>query len=286
MAIGSFHCVQCARSLPSRCVVGFTPREGSVRGTFTDPLQGAFLRNDFKDRERQFKKKIWRVRASAERQEDSSPSLSELKLSLKEVLVREDYRQAAVLRDKINELIGKDPVLQLKARLKEAIKEENYLLAAKLRDELKSLEPPPPVISVRTTSSAETENIKVDAESQYVGKKVISGEEYFNFHYTIVITNNGPEKVRLKTRHWEIVDANGNKEIVNGEGVVGQFPELEPKQSYTYKSSCPLRTPSGTMQGYYTFARLDPLLGHYESRGFPVKIEEFGLDATELDRRL
>jgi hypothetical protein len=45
-----------------------------------------------------------------------------------EVLVKEDYAQAAVLRDKINELMAKDPILQLKTRLQDAINDENYLV--------------------------------------------------------------------------------------------------------------------------------------------------------------
>lgn len=40
------------------------------------------------------------------------------------------------------------------------------------------------------------------------------------------------------------------------------------------------------MEGYYRFARLDPLLGHYESSYFTARIAQFALNANELDRRL
>lgn len=83
MATGSYHCVQCARSLPSRYVVGFNSRAVSARGPLPEWLQGTFVRPDAKGPGKHLKKDLWRVRSSAERQDDSSPSLAELKLSLK-----------------------------------------------------------------------------------------------------------------------------------------------------------------------------------------------------------
>lgn len=50
--------------------------------------------------------------------------------------------------------------------------------------------------------------------SQFRGIQRYREEEYFYFHYTITITNNGPDTIRLKSRHWEIVDANNQREIV------------------------------------------------------------------------
>jgi ApaG protein len=38
---------------------------------------------------------------------------------------------------------------------------------------------------------------------------------------------------------------------VEGEGVVGEQPLIEPGASYDYVSGCPLATPSGSMQGSY-----------------------------------
>jgi ApaG protein len=43
--------------------------------------------------------------------------------------------------------------------------------------------------------------------------------------------------------------------IVDGEGVVGEKPVLAPGQSHDYVSGCPLATPYGTMEGFYTFHR-------------------------------
>ena len=71
------------------------------------------------------------------------------------------------------------------------------------------------------------------------------------FLYTISIANEGAETVQLLTRHWIIRDATGRIEEVNGPGVVGEQPVIEPGDSYEYTSGCPLPTPFGSMEGTY-----------------------------------
>ena len=56
-------------------------------------------------------------------------------------------------------------------------------------------------------------------------------------------------------RTWLIHDAVGEDSLVDGEGVVGKQPLLEPGDSHEYQSYCVLRSPVGFMEGYYTFAR-------------------------------
>ena len=41
--------------------------------------------------------------------------------------------------------------------------------------------------------------------------------------------------------------------LVDGEGVVGETPVLAPGQTHDYVSGCPLATPHGSMEGFYTF---------------------------------
>lgn len=41
--------------------------------------------------------------------------------------------------------------------------------------------------------------------------------------------------------------------LVDGDGVVGEQPILAPGQWHDYVSGCPLSTPSGSMEGFYTF---------------------------------
>jgi ApaG protein len=56
--------------------------------------------------------------------------------------------------------------------------------------------------------------------------------------------------------------------------VVGEQPLLSPGQSHDYVSGCPLTTPFGSMEGFYTFQRPD---------GSPceVRIPFFPLSAPE-----
>jgi len=92
----------------------------------------------------------------------------------------------------------------------------------------------------------------------------------FVYTYTIEITNEGKTPVRLISRHWIIRDGFAKTEHVRGPGVVGHQPRLEPGEAFTYTSSCPLPTPSGSMEGSYQMKTDD-------DRSFEAKIDEFPL---------
>ncbi|MDH3648348.1 MAG: ApaG domain, partial [Saprospiraceae bacterium] len=63
--------------------------------------------------------------------------------------------------------------------------------------------------------------------------------------------------VQLLKKHWFIFDSSGKVKEVEGDGVIGKQPILEPGQSHEYSSWCPLATAVGKMHGYYTMMRLD-----------------------------
>ena len=65
------------------------------------------------------------------------------------------------------------------------------------------------------------------------------------------IENTGRETVQLMRRTWQITDAHGRTQRVQGAGVVGEQPVLEPGESFEYTSGTPLDTPSGFMAGAY-----------------------------------
>ena len=71
--------------------------------------------------------------------------------------------------------------------------------------------------------------------------------------YTVEIENRSDRTWTLTTRHWDIIDSQGRRQIVDGEGVVGQTPRLEPGERFQYTSGAPLSAPSGMMSGMYTF---------------------------------
>ena len=69
--------------------------------------------------------------------------------------------------------------------------------------------------------------------------------------YHIRIENQGDQPVQLLTRHWIITDGRGGEHRVDGDGVVGEQPVVQPGKSYDYVSGCPLNTPTGSMKGSY-----------------------------------
>jgi ApaG protein len=77
------------------------------------------------------------------------------------------------------------------------------------------------------------------------------------FSYTVTISNEGTAPAQLVTRHWIILDGNGHREDVRGDGVVGHQPRLEPGQSFEYTSFCVLQTSHGSMRGSYQMVRDD-----------------------------
>lgn len=94
-------------------------------------------------------------------------------------------------------------------------------------------------------------NIEVDVEPAYMDEESEPDEERFVFSYTVTIRNMGDVSARLISRHWIITDANGDEREVQGEGVVGEQPHLEPGKGFRYTSGAMLETPIGSMHGTY-----------------------------------
>jgi ApaG protein len=101
-------------------------------------------------------------------------------------------------------------------------------------------------------SDATSRGIRIQVESEYLADRSdpSSGEYYYAYH--VRISNVGSETAQLVSREWIITDGNGNVETVQGPGVVGEFPVLEPGTTYEYTSFCPLPTDVGMMHGSYT----------------------------------
>jgi ApaG protein len=85
--------------------------------------------------------------------------------------------------------------------------------------------------------------------------RIEAGKWFWVYH--IRIENHSEQTLRLVTRHWRITDGQGGVNFVEGDGVVGEQPVLRPGQSHDYVSGCPLSTPHGSMEGYYTFEHPD-----------------------------
>ena len=69
--------------------------------------------------------------------------------------------------------------------------------------------------------------------------------------YHIRIENHGDVAAQLISRQWRISDARGQVSDVEGEGVVGEQPLIQPAAAFDYVSGCPLPTAEGSMVGSY-----------------------------------
>jgi ApaG protein len=103
----------------------------------------------------------------------------------------------------------------------------------------------------------ETRGIIVRAEPVYLEAESTPQNERYVWAYTIEIENRSAEIIRLLTRRWVITDAHGATQHVQGEGVVGQQPVIEPGEAFRYTSACPLGAASGWMVGVYTMIAID-----------------------------
>ena len=87
--------------------------------------------------------------------------------------------------------------------------------------------------------------------SFYLADQSEPDEGKFVWAYRIRIENTGRETVQLLRRTWLITDARGRTQRVQGAGVVGEQPVIEPGEAFEYTSGTPLDTPSGFMAGTY-----------------------------------
>lgn len=94
-------------------------------------------------------------------------------------------------------------------------------------------------------------DIHVQVRTNYIEAQSVPLEHRYVYSYTITIANNGAAPAQLISRHWRITDANEKLQEVQGMGVVGEQPHLNPGESYTYTSGVILETETGLMEGTY-----------------------------------
>ncbi|MBI4968335.1 MAG: Co2+/Mg2+ efflux protein ApaG [Rhodospirillales bacterium] len=124
-----------------------------------------------------------------------------------------------------------------------------------------------------------TRQIAVTVEPIYLEDQSNPEENHFVWAYRVRIENLGKDTVQLLRRHWRITDAKGRLQEVEGPGVVGEQPVLEPGQTFEYTSGTPLPTPSGIMVGTY-------LMESAQGERFEIGIPAFSLDSPHQAVRL
>jgi ApaG protein len=100
-------------------------------------------------------------------------------------------------------------------------------------------------------SDTTTRGIRIQVKTRYLPERSSPENHHYYFTYRVRVSNTGRETTQLMSRKWIITDADGSVQEVQGPGVVGQQPVLEPGSSFEYSSFCPLRTPVGSMYGSY-----------------------------------
>lgn len=120
-------------------------------------------------------------------------------------------------------------------------------------------------------NTAVTEGVAVSVETEFQPDYSSPLQYHYVFTYKVRIENRSNNTVQLLRRHWYITDAMNRSKEVEGEGVVGQQPVLEPGDVHEYTSGCNLKSGFGKMHGTYLMQRL------LDEQTFEVEIPEFSL---------
>ncbi|MDA0325594.1 MAG: Co2+/Mg2+ efflux protein ApaG [Bacteroidetes bacterium] len=116
-----------------------------------------------------------------------------------------------------------------------------------------------------------TNGIKISVQTHFEGTFYKEEIIHFAFSYEVSISNERQNPVQLLSRVWHISDALNSKESVEGDGVVGEQPIIQPSESYSYSSGCTLKSPFGSMKGLYSMVDL------LDNNMFKAKIPTFKL---------
>jgi ApaG protein len=118
-----------------------------------------------------------------------------------------------------------------------------------------------------------SQGIKISVETVYQEEYSNPSNDQFMFAYRIEIENLSDYTIQLLRRQWFIFDSAGTMKEVEGEGVIGVQPVLEPGESHAYVSGCQITTDIGSMRGNYSMIRV------VDESPFKVEIPEFALIA-------
>lgn len=142
-------------------------------------------------------------------------------------------------------------------------------------------------IDVLESSSVTTGPLTVEVSSGYNAEQSDPPMRKHCFQYTIRITNNSStDTIQLLSRKFEIQTVGSSmKDVVQGEGVTGRQPILNPGEVFEYTSTAPLSVrPIGTtevaarMKGEYRYVVLAP----GQDTATPEQVKEGGDAAAGL----
>ena len=100
------------------------------------------------------------------------------------------------------------------------------------------------------------DRMRVDVDPAYSARHSAPPDQYV-FTYFVRIENIGKAPAQLFWRQLLFHDSVAGNQEVEGEGVVGESPLLEPGDVHEYESFCMLEDQNGYMEGYYHFREND-----------------------------
>jgi ApaG protein len=92
----------------------------------------------------------------------------------------------------------------------------------------------------------------------------------YQFVYYITIHNDSPQAITVVGRKWVVTNDAGHRLVIEGDGVVGQFPRLTPGDQFHYNSYHLVDTDSEAEGAY--------LAKDEQGNGLVVRIPAFRLD--------
>jgi ApaG protein len=121
---------------------------------------------------------------------------------------------------------------------------------------------------------SKTEGVEVCVRPFYAKELSQPHNNKYVFVYRIKIINHNINSIQLITREWNIVEEDGTQHYLEGEGVIGQQPIIEPGQNFEYASQAVLFKKSGIMYGFYHCINLRT------NEYMEIEIPAFSLDVT------
>jgi ApaG protein len=118
-----------------------------------------------------------------------------------------------------------------------------------------------------------TEGVSITVETFYNEKESNPMLSEYAFNYKISIDNFANFPIKLIRRFWQVFDSNGTVREIEGDGVIGQQPVLEPGDSFQYISGANIKTDMGKMVGRYQMENM------MNKKLFFVEVPDFDLIA-------
>ena len=106
-------------------------------------------------------------------------------------------------------------------------------------------------------------------ETEYQPEYSSPSQHHYVFTYRVTIENGSAHTIQLKRRKWYIHDVSTTVRVVEGDGVVGQQPVMEPGEQHQYISGCNLKSGIGKMHGTFEMEQI------IDGAVFQVDIPEF-----------